>query len=67
MAVAVGWRSEAAILRRFYGEEGKSTHRQSTQPVKIFNMGHFASICRVGCTEIWSETRLEFAVGRDCM
>ena len=49
------------------GEEGESTPRQSTQAVPIFTMGHFVSICRVGCTEIWSETRLEFAVGRNCM
>ena len=51
----------------FFGEEGESTPRQSTQAVTIFTMGHFASIFRVGCTEIWSETRLGFAVGRDCM
>ena len=28
-----------------YGEEGKATHRQENQQIKIFTMGHFASIC----------------------
>ena len=44
----------------FFGEEGKSTHRQYTQPVKIFTIGHFASICKV---EKFGQTRLKFTVG----
>ena len=26
------------------GEEGKATHREHTQPVKIFTVGHFVSV-----------------------
>ena len=27
-----------------YGEEGRATHRQENQQIKIFTIGHFASI-----------------------
>ena len=29
----------------FFGDEGKATYREHTQPVKIFTVGPFASIC----------------------
>ena len=36
-----------AIVVYMRGEEGESTHRQSTQPVKIFTMGKFTLLaCR---------------------
>ena len=37
--------STVEINTDFIGEEGKATHRQDTQEIKIFPVGHFASIC----------------------